>query len=37
MEINGDSKMEKIITVYTTTHWPYCTMLKDFLAQNNTP
>jgi glutaredoxin 3 len=29
--------MEKNITVYTTTHCPYCTMLKGFLSQNNIP
>ncbi|HAM80653.1 glutaredoxin family protein [Ornithinibacillus bavariensis] len=29
--------MEKNITVYTTTHCPYCTMLKGFLSQKNIP
>ncbi|WP_346200687.1 glutaredoxin domain-containing protein [Caldifermentibacillus hisashii] len=29
--------MENKITVYTTTHCPYCTMLKNFLTQQNIP
>lgn len=29
--------MKNNITVYTTTTCPYCTMLKNFLSQNNIP
>lgn len=29
--------MKKNITVYTTSHCSYCTMLKGFLSQNNIP